>query len=410
MRLFTSNSASVPIILRPRTVYTAVLTMLSAVSLFAGPVPIPVPTRQAVEYHAISNIVWGSNQILTLLVPVVFLISGLGTRISFKTLKYGKYLTFALISTLLFILNALVRLPLDRIRTNKLNQIKNVAGDPLLQWILGQFLESLPSVVLTTVAAVLVFWLINTSPKRWWLWATVGFSALSLVVLVGEPYLTDHKPIGQTPIESKVVEFAGRVGIPKDSIALEACEPVDSCVDAHVVGLGPTRLILLNEGLLRSRPESWTLQTFAHESKHFVKDDNLTGWAVLTFIFLIFFLAADLICRAAIRRFSGRLGFDSIAHPAAMPLLVLVLSVVYLIALPPINLFRQHVEFEADRFGLELTGDTEVLAEMVSSWTTTSTFRVPEPSPFFMLFRSSHPSDASRIEFANGYRAKRRTD
>lgn len=385
----------------------AVLIILAGVSVFAKPVPIPMPTQQAVEYHAISNIAWGANQILALLVPMVFLISGLGTRISFKTLKYGKYLTFALIAALLFILNALVRLPLDRIRTNKLNQTRNVAEDPLFQWIAGQFLESLPSVVLTTVAAVFVFWLINRSPKRWWLWATVGFSALSLVVLVGEPYITDYKPIGRTPIESRVVEFAGRVGIQKDSIALEACKPVDSCVDAHVVGLGPTRLILLNEGLLRLRPESWTLQTFAHESKHFVKDDNLTGWVVLTFIFLIFFLAADLICRAALRRFSGRLGFDSIAQAAAMPLLVLVLSLVYLIALPPINLFRQHVEFEADRFGLELTGDTEVLGEMVSSWTTTSTFRVPDPSPFFMLFRSSHPSDASRIEFANRFPAKR---
>ncbi|QQS40393.1 MAG: M48 family metalloprotease [Acidobacteriota bacterium] len=366
-----------------------------------------MPTKQAVEYHTVSNIVWGVNQILALLLPMVFLISGLGTRISFKTLRYGKYLTFALIAATLFVLNALIRLPLERIRTNKLSQTRSVAAEPLLQWIPGQVLESLPSVVLATVAAVLVFWLINRSPKRWWLWTAIGFSALSLVVLVGEPLFTGHKPIGRTPIESRVVEFAGRVGIPKDSIALETCEPVDSCVDAHVVGLGPTRLILLNEGLLRSRPESWTLQTFAHESKHFVMDDNLTGWVVLTFIFLVFFLAADLVCRVALRRFSVRLGFDSIAQAAAMPLLVLVLSIVYLIALPPINLFRQHVEFEADRYGLELTGNGEVLGEMVSSWTTTSTFRVPEPSPFFMLFRSSHPSDASRIAFANEFRPKR---
>ena len=74
--------------------------------------------------------------------------------------------------------------------------------------------------------------------------------------------------------------------------------------------------------------------------------------------------------------------------------------------LPPVNAFRQHVEFEADRYGLELTHENEVLAEMVSSWTAKSNLRMPNPSLFFMLFRSSHPSDATRISFANEYQLK----
>jgi Zn-dependent protease with chaperone function len=163
---------------------------------------------------------------------------------------------------------------------------------------------------------------------------------------------------------------------------------------------------LLNKGLFTAYPESLTLQTVAHESKHYVKDDNLTGWVVMTLILLVFFFLLDRVCRLIIGKFSKQLGFTSIAHPAALPLMILVLNVIFLIALPPINMFRQHVEFEADRYGLELTHNNQALAEMVSSWTTKSKTRMPNPSLFFMLFRSSHPSDATRITFANEFQVK----
>lgn len=356
------------------------------------------------NYHNISNIVWSVNQFLALiLLPISLLILGSKTRFSTK-LNHGKYLTFVMLAAIIFTLGRLIQLPLDRIRTNNWNQIRNDAGSPLMQWILGQFLQALPLIIISILVSLLVYWLINKSPQRWWLWATGAFSLLFLVFLVGEPFTIGHKPLGQTPVEVKVSALAEQIGIPADSIALEECEPFESCEIAHVSGLGPTRLILLNKGLFDAYPESWTLQTFAHESKHYVKDDNLVGWLVLTLIVFIFFFLSGRVCGFLIYRFSKQLGFTSIVQPAALPLMILVLNLIYLIALPPINIFRQHVEFEADRYGLELTHENRVLAEMVSSWTTESNTRVPNPSLFFVLFRSSHPSDATRIAFANEFR------
>lgn len=391
---------------RPRAIIIGTFILSSAVAAFASPIAVPTPTEQAVEYHNVSNIVWGVNQFLALLLlPVALLILGSRTRISNK-LKYSKYLTVVIFATIFSTLNWLIQLPLDRIRTNNLNQIKSDAGLPVMQWILSQFLQALPSIVLSILVALLVYWLINRSLPKWWLWATGVFSFLLLVVLVFEPYTTTHKPLGQSPVEVKISALAEQIGIPTDSIVLEDCEPFDSCEIAHVTGLGPTRLILLNKGLFDAYPESWTLQTFAHESKHYVKDDNLVGWIVLTLILLVFFFLLDRVCGMIIQRFSKQLGFTSIGQPSALPLMILVLNIMYLIALPPINLFRQHVEFEADRYGLELTHQNQVLAEMVSNWTTESKHRMPDPSLFFMLFRSSHPSDATRISFANEFQSK----
>jgi Zn-dependent protease with chaperone function len=393
------------VFLQPRIIIIGIFITFSGFSVLSNPVAIPTPTEQAVEYHNISNLAWGINQILTLVLSMAFLILGLGTRLSTK-LKNRKYLTFIIFATNFFLLNWFIKLPLERIRSNNLNQIKNDANLPVLQWIFSQFLESLPMIIVSILLALFVYWLINKSPHKWWLWTTCVGSFLFLVFLVAEPLTISHQPLGQTPVEVKISKLAEQIGIPRDSIVLENCEPFDSCEIAHVSGLGPTRIILLNKGLFTAYPESWAMQTFAHESKHYVKDDNLTGWVVMTLILLVFFFLLDRVCRMIIQRFSKQLGFTSIEQPAALPLMILVLNVMVLIALPPINLFRQHVEFEADRYGLELTHNNQALAEMVSSWTTKSKTRMPNPSLFFMLFRSSHPSDAERINFANEYQGK----
>lgn len=401
MRLFLFISDVRTVLLRRRIIIIGILIHLLVLSALSNPVAIPIPTEQAVDYHNIGNITWGVNEILTLLLPAVFLILGLGRRISNKFPKYGKYLTFVILAIIFFTLNWLIQLPLERIRTATRNQLENNPSLPILQWILNQFLGSLPLIIFSILAALFVYWLINKSPRKWWLWATGVFSILFLVFLVCEPFTISYKPLGQTPLEVKISELAEQIGIPKDSIVLENCEPFDKCEIAHVSGLGPTRLILLNKGIFHNYPEKWTIQSFAHESKHFVKDDNLTGWFVFSFILLFGFWLLNRICDAIIQRFSNPLGVTSIAQPASLPLMILVLNIMFLIALPPVNMFRQHVEFEADRYGLELTRENEAFAEMVSNWTAKSKLRVPNPSQFFMLFRSSHPSDAERISFAN---------
>lgn len=394
----------------PRTIVAGVLILLLVVSVLSNPADLPTATDQALDYHNLSDLAWGVNKVLTLLLLAIFVIIGSTTHISGKLLAYGKYVASLFLAVIIFTINWLIQLPFERIRTTARNQLEDDPNLPLLQWIFSQFLASLPFIIFSVVAALSVFWLINKSPRKWWLWTAAVFSFLFLFYLVIEPLTIDHQPLGQTPIEVKISELAEKIGVPRDSIVLENCEPFDKCDMAHVSGLGPTRLILLNKGLLENYPETWTIQTFAHESKHYLKDDNLTGWAVLTPIFLALFWFLDRICRVIIARFSTRLGFASMAHAAALPLVILVLHIMYLIALPPINIFRQHVEFEADRFGLELTHENKAFTEMVSSWAAESKLHTANPSLFFMLFRSSHPSDATRISFANEYRSRLKED
>jgi STE24 endopeptidase len=161
--------------------------------------------------------------------------------------------------------------------------------------------------------------------------------------------------------------------------------------------------MLLNDALLLQNPHSWTVQTVAHEAKHFAKDDNIKAFFLLSGLALVALGVTHRAGHAIIARWSGSLGFADFAHPASLPLAVLLLNAFYVVALPPVNAFRQHVELEADRFALELTRDSTTQAQMTASWTSQKG-AVPEWSLFFQLFRASHPSIAERIRLANAYR------
>jgi STE24 endopeptidase len=80
----------------------------------------------------------------------------------------------------------------------------------------------------------------------------------------------------------------------------------------------------------------------------------------------------------------------------------LIFNAFYLVALPPVNAFRQHVELEADRFALELNRNNETQSQMIASWAGQKG-NVSEWNTFFKFFRASHPSLATRITLSNNY-------
>ncbi len=71
------------------------------------------------------------------------------------------------------------------------------------------------------------------------------------------------------------------------------------------------------------------------------------------------------------------------------------------LAVTPIFIaFNQHIEREADRFGLELTHENEAAATMFAKWLKPET-GIADPGWFEHIFRSTHPSLGDRIRMAN---------
>jgi STE24 endopeptidase len=368
-------------------------------------IAIPATSREALEYHHSSNWFWALSWVCGLALPALLVATGWGARLysfGLRITRQRKSLSVALFAAIYFLFERLVRLPVRFLWDRAYERFSGVQSQATGYWISEQVSGWLLPGLALAALAVILYWLIAKSPRRWWLWTSAVASLLILTFLLAEPFTQTNKPLGDSLLGKRIVELAAQVNIQPDRIVVEHCDPASSCPPGRVIGMGPTRLMLLNDTLMSKNPEPWTLLTAAHEAKHFVKDDNikalflLSGLAVLG-LWLVHFIGSWLVART-----SRYIGFSDLKHPASLPLVILLFSAFYLIVLPPVNAFRQQVELDADRFALELLHDNVSQGEMVASWATDKR-RVTELSTFYKLFRASHPSDGARIRLANAY-------
>ena len=106
--------------------------------------------------------------------------------------------------------------------------------------------------------------------------------------------------------------------------------------------------------------------------------------------------------RWLIARFGNRLGFDSLADIASVPLLIMLLEGGYLLLSPVAFAYSRYQEHEADRFALDLThanhsGGTAFVKMQEENLSN------PRPGVLYKTFRSTHPTIGERIDFSNTY-------
>jgi len=278
------------------------------------------------------------------------------------------------------------------------------AGQWLGDWARG--------VAVGAVVSALVLWipylLLRSSPRRWWLWS--GLAALplgALALLVAPvwiaPLFDDFGPMRDKALETRILALAGRAGIDGARV-FEVNKSADTrMVNAYVTGIGLTKRIVLWDTLLRRLQPDEVLFVMGHEMGHFVLHHTL---AIILGAALVATLALFVVHRVAgrlIARYRDRFGFDRLADVASLPLLVLVGGVVSFVVTPGVLAWSRWQEREADRFGLEITGNQHAAA-MAFVRLQQENLGVPRPGLLYTLWRGSHPSLASRIEAANAYR------
>ena len=384
------------------TVSTLLVGMAQGIAATA----IPEASSVALKYHVASNGFWAADKAVGLALPALLLLTGLGARWYARlSRRFGdrKWPAIAAFAAMYFMLDRFLRAIVGYFWDTAYSRASQDLLPAMPDWALGKFGEAVPVVLAMTVAVVVGYALLVRSPRRAWIWSGATASLLFVGALLAEPYTQDYVPLGTSPVETRLAEAGATVGIPRDRIVLQACEPAGACPPGRVIGVGPTRLMLMNASLLHTDPPDWTLQVFAHEAKHFVKDDNIKAVLLLVSLSFLFACSIHRLGDGISERWGHRFGIAGLSQPPSLPLIVLLFGLIQLVILPPVNAFRQWVELEADRFALEMTRQNAVQGAMLADHAN-GRFVVPESSAFAMRFRNSHPSDAARIRLSNDYK------
>jgi STE24 endopeptidase len=376
-------------------------------------VQIPVNAPGVVEFNQQRDALWLLLQAAVIAVPASILWSGLAARWrdAMARAAGGR-------ATLAWVLFAALFLTVWTAAVTPFAYLLEVAHrsawgrptDDVEIWLANRGLMLGALILGAAVLAGPLLWLQRRFPRGWWVIASAAvWMAVSTGLIVEQvwvrPMLTPVAALEAGPVKAKFDILAARCVATPVPVFVGG---VDS--GGSVVGAGPFRRLLMAPAeIVAARTskegEAETIGTMAHELAHYVfHDPELALFTVGGLIFATA-LATMLLGRLCFAVWGVRLGFRDLGDPAAVPLLLMLGTVVWtFLAAPVLLAVQRHVELRADKFALEMTRDNAARLRVLLREAGESPLRVHDYYWFLETFRATHPSHAARVRLAMTYR------
>ena len=307
----------------------------------------------------------------------------------------------ALVAAALGVGHALLGLPLAWLSSWVLPRRYGLLHQPLRGWLMDRLKAAALGAVIGLAGVELVYALLRATPLWWLATAAVAFVfsivMTAIVPIWVLPMFYRLTPLADPLLAARLRALAERAGVHTIGVWVADQSRKSRTANAAVIGLGRTRRILLYDTLAAGFPAEEVEAVLAHELGHHVHGDLRRGLAVHGLVSVVTFWLADHALAAGI----GRFGFVSVADPAGLPWLMLVLAVLGLLVAPLLNAFSRYVERQADDFALTLTRDPNgFIGAMERLATLNLAERRPHRLKELLLF--SHPALDRRIARARG--------
>ena len=251
-----------------------------------------------------------------------------------------------------------------------------------------------------------LLWLLAAT-HWWWLvaWilgvaASLGIGFLAPIVLV--PLFYRVRPIQDVSVRNRFASLAARAGVPVTGAFVLEASPKTRRSNAAVMGFGRTRRIVVTDTLLAEFSVEEIDAVLAHELAHQRHLDPLWGLLQGSLASLAIVAVTAWLYDATRASF----GIPSAGDIAGLPWLAVLFS---LVALPfgPLQLrWSRGRESRADRFALELTGDSAAFAAAMVRLHDRN-LGVADPRRWEKWLFYSHPPGRERVESARAFAAAR---
>ena len=334
----------------------------------------------------------------------------LAERVSGK--RFLQTLVFVPLLTLLI---AVLSLPLD-IYGHHISRAYGLSVQGWLSWA-GDWCKGEAVTLVVLVFAVLaLFWIIRKSPQHWWFYfwlLTLPFAVLLIFVapVILDPMFNSFEPLEKTQpqlvSEIEKVTQRGGLNIPRNRMFEMNASAKVTTYNAYVTGIGATKRVVVWDNTAHDLTVPETLFVFGHEMGHYVLNHIYKGLAFFAVTsFLGFWLGRRMVL-IMLARWGEKWHIRDLNDLAALPVLMLALSLLTLAGEPIGNAFSRHIEHQADIYGLEVThglfpNNGEVAASSFQKLGEKS-YDYPTPNRVLVFWSYSHPTIADRIRFSLHY-------
>ena len=209
--------------------------------------------------------------------------------------------------------------------------------------------------------------------------------------VVLDPLFNKFTPLPDGPTRTAVFQLAREAGVDVGEVYEIDASRRTTAANAYVAGLGRTKRVVLYDNLLKDFTPAEVRLVVAHELGHVNHRDVPHGLLWLAIVSPFGMLA---IAMVADRLAPGRRG-----TAAAVPAVVLAVSVIAPAITVISNQLSRKVEARADSFALELTGEEQTFIDFQRNIAIKNVSE-PDPPEISQFLLGTHPTTMERIGLA----------
>ena len=271
-------------------------------------------------------------------------------------------------------------------------------------WLSDLFKSTLIGLVLSAVVGGGALMLVAWSPGYWWLWVWCFFALVSLFLMylspvVIEPLFNKFEPVKDDDLKGEIVALMERGGLKVGTVLQVDASRRSGHSNAYFTGIGRVKRIVLYDTLLEQMSHGEVLAVLAHEVGHWKKGHIWKRLAATEAVaLLVCFLAHLLISHDVL---PGLFGLSQASFGAQLLLLGFLGSLAGFPLTPLGSWISRRHEWQADRYGSELSGMPEELASALVKLSKENLANL-HPHPLYAKFYYSHPPVVERVRRLRG--------
>jgi STE24 endopeptidase len=260
--------------------------------------------------------------------------------------------------------------------------------------LVDPWLERIGGLAVAAAAVALFMLLARRLGDRWWLVGGPVFALVGSVFLLAQPFLLAPRlePLRDRELVAEVQALAREQGVGEIDVEVKDASRRTKALNAEFYGVGPTQRIVIWDTAIAELSRRELLALAAHELGH-VEARHV--WKGVGWLVLFALPAAYVVARVTRRR--GGLG-----EPAAVPLALLVITVLQVALLPATNAISRRYEREADWLSLKATDDPEA-SEGLTVELAEAALADPDPPAWARVVLETHPTPLERIGVARSF-------
>ncbi|MBP2241107.1 Zn-dependent protease with chaperone function [Cytobacillus eiseniae] len=354
------------------------------------------------EYSKIRNLLFFLSTPFEWLFYLFILLLGFGN--AFKKWA-GQSTKFKLVQTAIYLFwlslfAFLATTPISYI-SYALSKSYNISTQSFSSWMKDELIDFWVNFGMMIIIVGVLYWLINKSSKRWWLYAwllSIPFTLFLMFLqpVIIDPLYNDFYPLKDKELEAKILALADKADIPAEHVFEVNMAEKTNALNAYVNGIGSNSRIVLWDTTLNRLNDEQILFIMAHEMAHYVEKHIYFGIAGYLLLSLVGLYLTARIMEYVIGRWGNVLKIPQVNDIRSLPLFLMILSMLLFISSPLSNFVSRYQELRADQFAIEMTRDTQAGIETFQELTRAGLSQV-NPPLLVKIFRYGHPTMLERI-------------